>query len=51
MDRIIISLFLEDVPQAEIATIVGISHGNIRIKVHRIKEKLAIKFKEHGKFE
>jgi RNA polymerase sigma-70 factor (ECF subfamily) len=50
-DRIIISLLLEDLPQAEIAAIVGLSNGNIRVKVHRIKEKLAIKFKKHGQFE
>ena len=50
MDRIIISLELEELPQAEIAEIVGISHGNMRIKVHRIKEKLAQKFKAHGQF-
>jgi RNA polymerase sigma-70 factor, ECF subfamily len=50
-DRIIISLVLEDLPQAEIASIVGISNGNVRVKVHRIKEKLALKFKEHGQFE
>jgi RNA polymerase sigma-70 factor (ECF subfamily) len=50
-DRIIISLVLEDLPQAEIAAIVGVSNGNIRVKVHRIKEKLAIKFKAYGQFE
>jgi RNA polymerase sigma-70 factor (ECF subfamily) len=50
-DRIIISLMLEDLPQAEIAAIVGLSNGNVRVKVHRIKEKLAIKFKQHGQFE
>jgi RNA polymerase sigma-70 factor (ECF subfamily) len=50
MDRIIISLELEELPQAEIAEIVGISHGNLRIKVHRIKEKLAQKFKANGQF-
>jgi RNA polymerase sigma-70 factor (ECF subfamily) len=49
-DRIIISLVLEDLPQAEIASIVGVSNGNIRVKIHRIKEKLAIKFKQHGEF-
>ena len=43
-DRIIISLELEDVKQAEIARIVGLSETNIRVKVHRIKEKLAKKF-------
>ena len=51
IDRIIISLVLEDLPQAEIASIVGLSHGNIRTKVHRIKDKLATKFKDHGQFE
>ncbi|MGN6180944.1 MAG: RNA polymerase sigma factor [Mucilaginibacter sp.] len=43
-DRIIISLELEDVKQAEIAKIVGLSETNIRVKVFRIKEKLAKKF-------
>ena len=43
-DRIIISLDLENVKQSEIATIVGLSETNIRVKVHRIKEKLTKKF-------
>jgi RNA polymerase sigma-70 factor (ECF subfamily) len=50
-DRIIISLVLEDLPQQEIAEIVGLSHSNIRVKIHRIKEKLSAQFKHHGKFE
>jgi RNA polymerase sigma-70 factor (ECF subfamily) len=50
-ERIIISLVLEDLPQAEIALIVGISNANIRVKIHRIKEKLSKKFKENGQFE
>src|ERR1700749_408795 len=50
-DRIIISLVLEDFPQAEIAAIVGLSNGNVRVRVHRIKEKLAAKFKKDGQFE
>jgi RNA polymerase sigma-70 factor (ECF subfamily) len=50
-ERIIISLVLEDLPQAEIAAIVGLSTGNIRVKVHRIKEKITIKFKAYGQFE
>lgn len=49
-ERIIISLLLEDLPQAEIAAIVGLSDVNVRVKIHRIKDKLAIKFKEHGQF-
>lgn len=49
-DRIIISLELEGLPQAEIAAIVGLSDGNVRVKIHRIKEKLSQKFKAHGEF-
>lgn len=46
-DRIIISLELENVKQAEIANIVGLSEANIRVKIHRIKEKLTQKFRHH----
>ena len=45
VERIIISLELEDVNQKEIAKIMGISEGNVRVKIHRIKEKLTRKFK------
>ncbi|PIF47530.1 RNA polymerase sigma-70 factor (ECF subfamily) [Chryseobacterium sp. 52] len=47
-DRIIISLELEEIKQAEIAGIVGLSESNIRVKIHRIKEKLTKRFKENG---
>lgn len=47
IDRIIIALELEDLNQKEIAKIVGLSEGNIRVRIHRIKEKLARKFKEN----
>lgn len=47
IDRIIISLELEDVKQAEIASIVGLSESNIRVKIYRIKEKLYQKFKRY----
>ena len=46
-DRIIISLELEEIKQAEIAKIVGLSEANVRVKIHRIKEKLTQKFKEN----
>lgn len=46
-DRIIISLELEDIPQAEIAAITGLSEVNIRVRLHRIKEKLTAKFEKH----
>lgn len=51
IDRIIISLVLEDIAQADIAEIVGLSEVNTRVKIHRIKEKLTNKFKAHGQFE
>ena len=48
VERIIISLELEDMNQKEIAEIVGLSEGNVRVKIHRIKEKLTLKFKNYG---
>lgn len=39
-ERIIILLVLEGLPQKEIAEVTGHSHQNIRVLVHRIKEKL-----------
>ena len=48
-DRIIISLELENIKQAEIANIVGLSKTNIRVKIHRIKEKLNEKFANNGR--
>lgn len=47
-DRIIISLELENIKQAEIASIVGLSESNIRVRIHRIKEKLNQKFAVNG---
>ncbi|PZU86969.1 MAG: RNA polymerase subunit sigma-24 [Chryseobacterium sp.] len=48
LERIIISLELEEMKQAEIAEVVGISPTNVRVKIHRIKEKLTEKFRKHG---
>ena len=48
IDRIIISLYMEDLPQENIATITGLTHSNIRVKIHRIKGILLKKFKENG---
>lgn len=48
-DRIIISLELEGVKQAEIAEIIGISEINVRVRIHRIKDKLTEKFKSYGR--
>lgn len=40
-NRSIILLELEDVPQREIAEIIGISHAALRTRIHRIKEQLS----------
>ncbi|HWZ36264.1 MAG TPA: sigma-70 family RNA polymerase sigma factor, partial [Mucilaginibacter sp.] len=39
-ERIIITMVLDEVPYPEIADISGISEGNLRVKIHRIKQKL-----------
>lgn len=40
-NRSIILLELEEVPQTEIAEIIGISHAATRTRIHRIKEQLS----------
>ncbi|POY38312.1 RNA polymerase subunit sigma-24 [Solitalea longa] len=50
-DRLIISLELEELPQAQIAEIIGISEGNVRVKIHRIKEKILKKFQQHEQLQ
>ena len=49
IERIIISLELEDLKQKEIAAIVGLSESNVRVKIHRIKEKLTQKFQKNDR--
>jgi len=39
-ERIIISMVLDEIPYSEIAEVAGISEGNLRVKIHRIKHKL-----------
>jgi RNA polymerase sigma-70 factor (ECF subfamily) len=48
-ERLIISLVLEDLPQKEIADITGIAEGNLRVKIHRIKQTLTKRFNEYAK--
>lgn len=45
VDKIIMSLVLEDLNTKEIAEIVGITESNVRVKIHRIKEDLRKKVK------
>ncbi len=39
-DKTIISLYLEELPYKEIATIIGITENHVAVKVKRIKKKL-----------
>jgi RNA polymerase sigma-70 factor (ECF subfamily) len=40
IDKLLISLTLEDLSMREIADIAGITESNVRVKIHRIKETL-----------
>ena len=40
IDRMIIMLVLEELPQKEIASIIDLNNENVRVKIHRIKGKL-----------
>ena len=49
-ERIIISMVLDELPYAEIAEISGVSEGNLRVKIHRIKHKLTEIYNRHERF-
>ncbi|EHO11045.1 RNA polymerase sigma factor [Myroides odoratimimus] len=49
INRIIISLTLEGVDQKQIADVTGLTHANVRTRVHRIKEELYQKLNNYGK--
>jgi RNA polymerase sigma factor (sigma-70 family) len=40
VDRALVSLYLEDISTREMADILGISEGNVRVKLHRVKKSL-----------
>lgn len=46
MDRLIISLYLEELKQSEIAQVTGMSEANVRVRIHRIKAALAKKLRK-----
>lgn len=48
-DRIIITMVLDEIPYPEIAEISGISEGNLRVRIHRIKQKLTELYNQHAK--
>jgi len=40
LEKTLVSLYLEDLSTEQMAEVVGISEGNVRVKLHRIKKKL-----------
>lgn len=49
-ERILITMVLDEVPYHEIAQISGISDGNLRVKIHRIKQKLTELYNRNERF-
>lgn len=49
-ERLIITMVLDELPYAEIADIAGISEGNLRVKIHRIKHKLTEIYNRYERF-
>lgn len=49
-ERIIITMVLDELPYTEIAAISGISEGNLRVKIHRIKQKLTEIYNKYERF-
>lgn len=48
LDRLLVSLYLEGSENSEIAGVMGITEGNVRVKLHRIKHQLRKTWKEAG---
>ena len=40
IDRLIIMMVLDELPYSEISEVMGLSEGNLRVKIHRIKKNL-----------
>lgn len=49
-ERILITMVLDEIPYPEIAEISGISEGNLRVKIYRIKQKLTELYNHYEKF-
>ena len=49
-ERILITMVLDEIPYHEIAQILGISDGNLRVKIHRIKQKLTELYNRNERF-
>ena len=45
-DRTLVSLYLEEQPTREISAITGLSEANVRVRLHRIKERIKNEWEE-----
>lgn len=48
-ERLLITMVMDEIPYPEIAEISGISEGNLRVKIHRIKHKLTELYDQYEK--
>jgi RNA polymerase sigma factor (sigma-70 family) len=49
-ERLIITMVMDEIAYPQIAEIAGISEGNLRVKIHRIKQKLTELYNRYEKF-
>lgn len=49
-ERLIITMVMDELPYPQIAEISGITEGNLRVKIHRIKLKLTELYNQYEKF-
>lgn len=47
LERLLITLVLEEVPYHEISEILNISQGNLRVRIHRVKQSLIQLFNKY----
>ena len=45
-DRTLVSLYLEDMESADIASVTGLSDVNVRTRIHRIKKQIKEEWEE-----
>lgn len=46
-DRLIITMVLDEIPYPQIAEVAAISEGNLRVRIHRIKQQLTELYNKH----
>jgi len=47
VDRMLVSLYLEELSTKEMAEVTGLSESNVRVKIHRIKEQIKKEWEEN----